>query len=310
MTGPAVPTISVVVPLYNKAGYVEEALRSVLAQQPGALEVLVIDDGSTDDGPDRVRALADPRVRLVSQPNGGVSAARNHGITLARGDLVAFLDADDCHQPGYLAAITALAIQFPQAGMLCTGYQRVDPQGRRQPCLHPRLAAGAMALITDFHGDWSRASFTFTSAITVRRNLLQRLAPVFPLGERLGEDQDLWLRLAEAGPVACCNRVLADYRVEVAGSATQRHAVSDVLPCYQRLAQRLRAGTVPAPLAPGARRLLASHLINLARGQARAGRLRSAATLLLRPEARGNPAYWLRSCVWLLGARLRPWAAR
>lgn len=298
-------TISVVVPLYNKGTFVEEALRSVLAQRPAVLEVLVIDDGSTDDGPARVRAIDDPRVTLVTQPNGGVSAARNHGIQRARGDLLAFLDADDRYQPGYLAAVTALAEQFPQAGMLCTGYQRVDGRGRRQDCLHPRMPAAAMALITDFHGDWSRASFACADSITVRRSLLLGMPSLFPLGERLGEDQDLWFRLAEAAPVAYCNRALADYRVEVAGSATQRHAVSDVLPCYQRLALRLHAGQVPGPLVPGARRLLASHLINLARAQAGAGRWREAAALLLRADARGNPAYWLRSCLWLLGAGLR-----
>lgn len=310
MTASADPTISVVVPLYNKAAYVEEALRSVLAQQMPALEVLVIDDGSTDDGPAYVRALADARVQLVTQPNAGVSAARNHGIALARGDLVAFLDADDRYQPGYLAAIVALVRQFPQAGMLCTGYQRVDPQGRRQTCLHPQLAADTSALIADFHGDWSHAAFACADTIAVRRSLLRRLSPAFPVGECLGEDQDLWLRLAEAAPVAYCNRVLADYRIEVAGSATLSRPVSDVLPCYQRLAQRLRAGLVPGPLVPGARRLLASHLINLAREQARAGRLRAAAALLRLPEARGNPVYWLRSCLWLLGAALRTGAAR
>jgi cellulose synthase/poly-beta-1,6-N-acetylglucosamine synthase-like glycosyltransferase len=293
-------SVSVVMPLYNKAGYVVAALQSVLAQQPPAMEVLVVDDGSTDDGPQRVAALQAPQVRLLAQANAGVSAARNHGITLARGDLVAFLDADDLWQPGYLAALQALARQFPQAGMLCTGYSRLDATGHRTPVGHARWAPGAAGLITDFYGDWCRASFTCTNAIAVRRALLTAMAPAFAPGERLGEDQDLWFRLAETTAVACCNQPLADYRVQVPHSATQGQAVRDVLPCYQRLADRLARGQVPTPLQAGARRLLASHLINVARARAACGRRADALALLHRPEARGNWAYWLRSLAWVM----------
>ena len=110
--------------------------------------------------------------------------------------------------------------------------------------------------------------------------------------------------MAEAAPIAFCNRPLADYRVDVAGSATQAHPVADVLPCYRRLAQRLDARQIPLRLQAGARRLLASHLINLARAQASAGQFGRAAALLREPGARGNPLYWLRSSVWLAGVWL------
>lgn len=300
----ASPTVSVVIPLFNKAAYVVAAIQSVLAQRRPALEVIVVDDGSTDDGAARVLALGDPRVRLVSQPNGGVSSARNHGIELATGDLVAFLDADDLHHPDYLETVMLLSIRFPAAGMLCTGYSRVDAAGQRTDMGHCRMKPDAAGLVSDFYGDWSRATFTSTISITVRRRVLLAMPQLFPLGERLGEDQDLWFRLAERTPVAYSNRPLADYRVDVAHSATQGQPVLDMLPCYQRLSQRLAAGQVPVALRKGARRLLACHLINLARARARKGRLADAALLLRDSRARGNPLYWLRSVAWLTTRRL------
>ena len=96
---PATPRISVVIPLYNKQAYVERAVASVLQSGYPAHEVIVVDDGSTDEGPRRVSAMGDPRVRVIKQPNAGVSAARNRGISAATGDYVAFLDADDYWTP-------------------------------------------------------------------------------------------------------------------------------------------------------------------------------------------------------------------
>ena len=295
-------SISLVIPLYNKGEHVAACLRSALAQTHPALEVLVIDDGSTDDGAAQVQAMQAPSVRLVSQANAGVSVARNRGIALAQGDVVAFLDADDLLHPDYLATLVRLWQEFPAVGMACTAYRRVDAAGRAVAMVHPHLAAGAMGLVTDFHGDWSRQSFACSSSIAVRRDLLLRQATLFPPGERLGEDQDLWLRLAEQAPVGCCNSVLADYRVGLDGSATQSEpALRDILPCYRRLGERLEAGLVPPPLRPGARRLLASHLINIARLRAGQGDTAAALQLVLRDaRARRNPAYWLRSVVGML----------
>src|SRR5690606_27247222 len=90
-----VATISVVVPMYNKGPFVERCLRSIMAQRHVPLEVIVVDDGSRDDGADRARPLLRACDRLIVQANAGVSAARNLGASLASGSLVAFLDADD-----------------------------------------------------------------------------------------------------------------------------------------------------------------------------------------------------------------------
>src|SRR5258707_304610 len=94
--------ISVIVPLYNKARYVRRCLDSILGQSFGDFEVIVIDDGSTDEGPQIVEAYTDPRIRLLAQSNAGPGAARNRGSREACGDLIAPLDADDAWDPAYL----------------------------------------------------------------------------------------------------------------------------------------------------------------------------------------------------------------
>ena len=97
------PTVSAVIPLYNKGPYIERALRSALAQTLPLREIIVVDDGSTDDGPDRALRLAQnsTNIKLVRQPNRGPGAARNAGLALAKGKYTAFLDADDEWLPVY-----------------------------------------------------------------------------------------------------------------------------------------------------------------------------------------------------------------
>ncbi|HMA53239.1 MAG TPA: glycosyltransferase family A protein, partial [Acidobacteriota bacterium] len=125
-----VPRVTVVIPLYNKAPYIAAAVRSVLAQTFTDFEVIVVDDGSLDDGAEVVDRFDDPRLRLVRQENQGESAARNKGVTLAASELLAFLDADDEWTPSHLEVLLRLADRFPGAGLLATAYKIVSPDGR------------------------------------------------------------------------------------------------------------------------------------------------------------------------------------
>lgn len=288
---------TVVIPLYNKRAYVQEAVLSAVAQGPD--EVIVVDDGSTDGGAEWVESLGLERVRLVRQQNAGVAAARNKGLALATSAWVAFLDADDRYQPGHLAILRDLAARFPTAGLLATGYCRLWPDGRREAVALP----GAPRLITDFYGQWSRLTFTFTSAIAIDIGCARAHGIEFPLGERLGEDQDVWFRMAEAAPVAYVGETRVDYRMEVAGSATaQLPRPPSLLPCYLRLSERLERAQVPRAMQAGARRLLGSHWLNTARELRRRGEHGLAWALWRCPQARGHLAYWLRTgATWLAG---------
>ena len=285
-------TISVVIPLYNKALYVQHAVRSVLASEHLPHEVIVVDDGSTDDGPQQVRAVGDPRVRLVSQDNRGVSAARNRGIDEARGEYVAFLDADDYWTAGYLGAIADLIARFPGCGMYATHFYYFRDDGfRRVPRL--RGVKPGHQRIERFFELWSRNALFNTSAVAVPRRLLESAAIRFPEGEQHGEDLDVWFRLAERWPLAYLSEPLAGYRLGVRGSLAQSFA-SDSLPCVQRLAARYDAHAIPAHHRKGVSRLLSSSRLVIARQLLARGERRRAMALLYDPGCLRFPRYWLR----------------
>lgn len=293
--------ISVVMPLYNKQAYVEAAIRSVLAQGAWLDELIVVDDGSTDDSAEIVARLAleYPAIRLLRQTNGGVSAARNRGVLASSADYVAFLDADDLYLPGFLKQIAALAARYPEAGLVGTAYRRFSGDATQALAQGEPGYSWGGERVRDFFSKWSRGAFIFTSSIAVRRQALLDLGGLFPEGERLGEDQDVWFRLAERYPVATSARKLALYRVDVGSSLTASTALTGVLPCYTRLAERLACSDYPARQRRGARRLLASHYLNLARQHAVRGESGAAWGLLADRQARGNPVYWLRTAAWL-----------
>jgi glycosyltransferase involved in cell wall biosynthesis len=299
------PTISVVMPLYNKVGYVGEAIRSVLEQTQAAAEIVVVDDGSTDGSTAAVSAFQEPAIRLLSQANAGVSVARNRGIVASSSEYIGFLDADDRYQPDFLAGIARLIHQFPNAAVFCSAYTCFWEDGSRIERSMPAVAPGAALLVENFYSAWCKAAFTCTNAIVVRRSLFDDPSLRFPPGEKLGEDQDLWFRIAERATVAYMNSPLVDYRMGVLGSATQASSVLEVLPCYRRLDERLASGAVPPRLRRGAQRLLASHLLNLAHTHMALGNLPKARALVTDHRARANPVYFLRTLFAIAAAGLR-----
>ena len=163
--------VSVVIPNYNGALWIDETLRSVRAQTHGDLEILVVDDGSTDHSAAIVErhAAEDARVRLIRQANAGVAAARNNGWRAARSDLIAFVDSDDLWTPDKIERQLARLLAPDAPGLVYTGYAQIDGESRtieRRPCpdfegsVLPRLALG------NFIGNGSAA--------LVRREVLEQ----------------------------------------------------------------------------------------------------------------------------------------
>jgi glycosyltransferase involved in cell wall biosynthesis len=121
--------VSVIIPTYNYGPYIEEAVASVLGQGIDDLEVIVVDDASTDDTLARLARCTDARLRVAALARGGVCLARNHGLSLARGTYIAFLDADDRWRPGKLARQLAILEREPDVGMVFTNFRRFDANG-------------------------------------------------------------------------------------------------------------------------------------------------------------------------------------
>jgi glycosyltransferase involved in cell wall biosynthesis len=205
MTTPSARLITVIMPCHNAAGTVARSLRSALDQTHRAIELVVIDDGSRDETADVVRSVADPRVRLESQANQGVSAARNRGLALARGEYVAFLDADDTWAPETLEHLLQALEAAPDAALAYCGWQNLGVAGGRGAPFVPPDYEGAgklEALLED-------CRWPIHAALT-RRATIEEVGgfdPRYPTSE----DFLLWLRIGSRHRIVRVPEVLAYY---------------------------------------------------------------------------------------------------
>jgi GT2 family glycosyltransferase len=183
--------VSVIIPTHNRGLLLEKAIRSVLAQTYPHREIIVVDDGSTDDTRSRVQAYV-PSVRYIYQPNQGAAAARNTGIAHGRGEYVAFLDDDDLWLPRKLELQAKLLVENPRVGLVYTWRLLTDLEGHVLPQIQRPMHRGNVL------GELLLGCFVVPSVVMVRREWLDRVG-LFDTGLRTGEDWDLWLRLAIAG---------------------------------------------------------------------------------------------------------------
>lgn len=202
--------ISIVIPLYNKAGSIARTLLSVQAQTFQDYEVVIVDDGSTDGSAGVVRSMDDSRIRLFSQTNAGVSAARNRAIAEARGEYIAFLDADDEWRPDYLALQMSVVKKYPQCDVYATHYDIRSLGDNCSPAVVRHLPFQGEDGVLDNYFLVACCSNPplFTSAILVRKTAIQAVGG-FPVGVRSGEDLLTWARLAVRYRIAYSRRSLA-----------------------------------------------------------------------------------------------------
>jgi glycosyltransferase involved in cell wall biosynthesis len=242
---PASPTprVSVVIPAHNAERYIGAAVRSALDPPAPDVEVLVVDDGSTDQTATVVRAIGDARITVISiDASGGPSRPRNVGIERARAPYVSFLDSDDLLKPGKLAASVAALDRHPSAGFAFNDYEKMDEDGNvfetsfsyaypvfRGLKAEPATDRWRLIPQAELARGLIYENFIGTSGVVVRRDLAKALGG-FDETIAFAEDLDFWFRLAHCGGALYCADVGHSYRVHAASIVRGRsylpHAVA------------------------------------------------------------------------------------
>ncbi|HEY9639257.1 MAG TPA: glycosyltransferase [Coleofasciculaceae cyanobacterium] len=213
------PIVSVVIPMYNAEAFISSTLDSILQEQTVDLEVIVVNDGSTDRSLDQVLAVKDDRIRVVDGPCQGISASLNTGLAAATSDIIMRCDADDQYPPGRIATQVNWLSQHPEYGAVCGGFSTIDPAGR---------------LITQFdvHRDPREITAELQSGVTsthfctyaVRAEILRAIGGCRQYF-KTAEDIDLQLRIGEVCRVGYLPEVLYKYRLH---NASITHVQSNV----------------------------------------------------------------------------------
>jgi glycosyltransferase involved in cell wall biosynthesis len=287
------PPVSVIVPAYNVSSYIEETLRSVVAQNFCNWECIVVDDGSSDGTAVRVAGFRDPRLRLIRQANEGVSAARNRGFSASSGAAVLFLDADDLLHPTALARLHEHLAAHP-AHVACFGTvvrttEDGELEGGQRPtashCYESGSVLGSVIM--------RRKTFTNGGQLLIRREVV-RSAGGYDPRLRLNEDWEFWCRVAALGPIGYVGSEAEVLRLRVhPGSVAtrlspewdnHRPSIEKVLSnpaLMSRFSPRLRSSVE--------RQARAAHMFEAGRQNFRLRRFRRARSLMLRALAL-NPA--------------------
>ena len=210
--------ISVVIPLYNKEHQILKTLESVLRQSYTDYEIVIVNDGSTDQSVEKIKELTDPRIRMIHQNNAGVSAARNRGIKESRGEYIAFLDADDEWKSNYLSSIADLINRHHDCDVFTVAYEFKDEYGNTKPSVIRCKNLNNENCLSEnyFHIASISDAPLWTSAVVASKSSLIECGG-FPEGVTSGEDLITWAKLASGYKIARLNETLAVYYTPTTG---------------------------------------------------------------------------------------------
>lgn len=220
------PYFSVVIPLYNKANYIENTLRSVLAQSFSNFEIIVVNDGSTDNSLEKVGEIHDDRIKLIDQKNQGVSVARNRGIEAANGKYIALLDADDHWFPDHLEQLKELISKFPEAGLFCSGYEILLDNKLIQKAHYSFDHQNRAQRIDDYFTASLFNPVAWTSAVVFSKENFYKIGTFDPV-LRTGQDIDFFIRAALKTDVAFDPKITMRYHKQSENNLAQSHFNND-----------------------------------------------------------------------------------
>lgn len=261
-------SVSIVMPARNAAAHIREAIESVLAQGSDVRELVIVDDGSTDDTVALVRGFDDRRIRLLTNDGAGVSAARNLGARTATGSWLMFLDADDRLRSGAVAALTAGAMAAQDAVLIYGDYDLIDGEGRpigRRGLLKGRRKPSGQVLERLVAGNF----IVNGGVLIVRSDAFQRTGGFDEL-LKYCEDWHCWCRLAAEGNFQFIGTPLLDYRVHAANTMNASlRSPKDFFPAVERVfSDRLILDQLPVQSIQRLRRAAEVHLLTYAAAQA------------------------------------------
>ena len=240
-------SFSVVIPLYNKALHIERALQSIFDQTCQDFEIIVVNDGSTDNGREIVENIHDPRIRLINQSNQGVSVARNRGAEAAKNKFVAFLDADDEWLPDYLNQIQVLINNFPDCGAYATAVQTIRPNGERKfPSLKKIPDEPWTGILPNFFELIQDGLAFCSSSIVVSRQVLLNVGG-FPAGVTKFEDTVCFVNIAIQYPIAFNPKRLVIYHQDATNRSNVHRYLSEA-PYIKIVQNAIKAGLIPREL--------------------------------------------------------------
>ena len=245
------PSVSVIIPLYNKADYILKTLGSAASQIDVEFEIVVVDDGSTDGGARLVEISGGPRVRLIQQANAGVSAARNRGIAAAEGKWIALLDADDLWSRDHLTCL----LNAVEDSTAIAAFSNLGLQSRAgRPLIDRKIPAQKVDDYFSFALSNGGYPMSSSSALVLRDELLA--AGLFAVGVSAGEDIDMWCRLACRGPFVYNAKLSATYHDALSPSNLASGGAREITrPLFaRRLPTMIREGKVPPALVESGQR--------------------------------------------------------
>jgi glycosyltransferase involved in cell wall biosynthesis len=236
--------VSVVIPVYNGARFLREAIDSVLGQTYSPVQVIVVDDGSVDGSPEVIRSYGS-RLESIRQPNSGVAQARNRGIAASRGEFIAFLDQDDWWRPEKIRRQVESFVQHPDVGLVHTEAAHYD---NPSAAFVERFNPNRSDLLTGrCYERLLLGNAIFNSSVIIRKSVLDKVGAFDTQIEgNTIQDYDLWLRIARASSLAYISEQLTVYRLHPEqGMWKARHSLMEEL----RLLDRIVSNTI-APLSP------------------------------------------------------------
>ncbi len=294
---------SVVIPVYNKADTLPRAIDSVLTQRAGEVEIVVVDDGSTDPI-DAVLARY-PGLTVVRQANGGVSAARNAGIRESTGEYLCFLDADDQWEPDHLPTLLELMNNYPGEVYFITSHQEIRRDGRRRKSGSALAAYPETFLCHDLLGLLNRTSYSVvhTNSMCIKRSVLLEDGILFEPGVTIGEDTDVWYRLALRHPAVVSRRETTVYHRECSTATRRSFHTRDWIFC-RREAEILADGTIDPGVKRSVMELLDRYKLESARRYALEGERSRARETLETVGHRSGKRYALTRIFCMLPRKL------